>query len=231
MGCAMGATAVGLIYSPWGKRSGAHFNPAVTLTFLRLGKVSRQDAVFYVMAQFTGAWAGVVVAEVFLGSRLAHAAVHHATTTPGAWGTGAAMAAELAITFVLMLVILEVSNRPGLGHLTGLCAGLLIAAYITFEAPISGMSMNPARTLGSALVAQTYTAIWVYWLAPPLGMLLAAATYLRARGVQRVHCAKIHHENRHRCIFCDARVGGTQTLIPRKASSAEVGEPFSPALH
>src|SRR6516162_2141365 len=70
MGIAMGATAIGLIYSPWGRQSGAHFNPAVTLAFWRLGKVAPWDGVFYVIAQFVGAIAGVGVAATILEARL-----------------------------------------------------------------------------------------------------------------------------------------------------------------
>jgi len=77
----------------------------------------------------------------------------------------------------------------------------LVAVYITFEAPISGMSMNPARTFGSAYWAHAWTALWIYFTAPPLGMLLAAELYLRIRGAHRVFCAKLHHHNSARCIF------------------------------
>jgi len=80
-------------------------------------------------------------------------------------------------------------------------AGLLVMTYISIEAPISGMSMNPARTLGSAFSAANWTAIWIYFTAPPLGMLLAAELYVRPRGPARVLCAKLHHDNRERCIF------------------------------
>jgi aquaporin Z len=65
MGMAMGLTAVGILYSPWGQQSGGHLNPAVTLTFLRLGKISPWDALFYIGAQFLGGIAGVLVAAVF----------------------------------------------------------------------------------------------------------------------------------------------------------------------
>jgi len=85
---------------------------------------------------------------------------------------------------------------------TGLFAGILVATYITLEAPLSGMSMNPARTLGSALSAHAWTALWIYFTAPPLGMLLAAEAYLRVQGAQRIFCAKLHHQNTKRCIFC-----------------------------
>jgi len=204
-GLAMGSTAIALIYSPWGKQSGAHLNPATTLTFFRLGKVARRDAAAYVAAQFAGGIAGVGLAGLFWGERLADRTTNFAATLPGPAGVGAAFAAEVVIAFVLMTVILRVSNHPTRAHLTGLCAGLLVATYITLEAPISGMSMNPARTLGSAVFARNWTALWIYFVAPPLGMLAAAEHYLRRRGPEAVFCAKLHHQNDKRCIFCETR--------------------------
>ena len=159
MGLAMGLTAVGLIYSPWGQRSGAHLNPSVTLTFWRLGKVAHWDAFFYVTAQFVGAIVGVGVGAAILDAWLADPAVSYAATVPGAGGVGVAFVAEFFISFLLMTVVLTVSNRPGLNRFTGLCAGALVASYIVFEAPLSGMSMNAARTVGSAVYAQVWTAL------------------------------------------------------------------------
>ena len=127
--------------------------------------------------------------------------MNFAVTVPGARGVGVAFLAELAITFVLMTAVLLVSNRPDLNRFTGLCAGALVASYIILEAPLSGMSMNPARTVGSAVHAQVWTASWVYFTAPLLGMLAAAQLYLASQGTQGVRCAKLHHENRQRCIF------------------------------
>src|SRR5205809_926416 len=72
---------------------------------------------------------------------------------------------------------------------------------IALAAPISGMSMNPARTFGSALLPQLWDSLWIYFLAPPLGMMAAAAVYLRQK--HAVGCAKLHHQNRLRCIFCE----------------------------
>src|SRR5438552_4105452 len=200
MGLAMGLTAVGLVYSPWGKQSGAHLNPAFTLTFFRLGKVARWDAVFYVVAQFVGGLAGVVVAAGVLGGRIAHPAVNYVVTTPGPAGTVVAFVAELAITFLLMAVVLAVSNTPPIARWTGVCAGVLVATYISLEAPLSGMSMNPARTLASALPANIWTAFWIYFVAPPLGMLLAAELHVRL-GRLPVLCAKLDHGGGRRCIF------------------------------
>lgn len=208
-GLAMGATAILLIYSPWGKRSGAHFNPATTLTFLRLGKVPRRDAVGYVVAQFLGGAVGVFVAWELLGARLADRATNFAVTVPGPDGVAVAFLAELAISFLLMAVILRVSNHRRFARYTGLCAGALVALYITFEGPLSGMSMNPARTLSSALFARNWTALWLYFAAPPLGMLAAAELYLRTRGREAIFCAKLHHPNDQRCIFCEARQART----------------------
>ncbi len=203
-GLAMGGTAVALIFSPIGKRSGAHMNPAITFTFFRLGKIAWWDAFFYVFAQFLGGIGGVLVVAVVAREMLRHPSVNYVATLPGAAGVSAAFFAEFLISLVLMTVVLYASNTRTLSRYTGLFAGVLVAAYITFEAPLSGMSMNPARTLGSAFWAHAWTALWIYFIAPPLGMLLAAELYVRLRGTHRVFCAKLHHHNAQRCIFhCD----------------------------
>ena len=199
MGAAMGLTNVLLVYSPWGMRSGAHNNPAVTLTFYRLGKVKAADALFYILAQFAGGVAGVVAASFLFGELLADAKVRYVVTVPGSLGVAAAFAAEVFISFLLMSVVLRASNHARLARWTGLLAGALVALYIGVEAPLSGMSMNPARTFGSALSAHVWTALWVYFTAPPAGMLLAAELF--ARTGARAACAKLHHHNRKRCIF------------------------------
>src|SRR5438477_2972 len=198
-GIAMGSTAIALIFSPLGKRSSAHCNPAVTLTFWRLGKVKDWDTVFYIVAQFVGGILGVFAVALIVGEALSHPAVHYAATLPGPQGMAIAFIAEFAIAFVLMSVVLRVSNTPHIARYTGLFAGALVATYITLEAPFSGMSMNPARTFGSAFVGHLWTGLWIYFTAPVLAMQLAATLYLRGKGV--VYCAKYHHYNRHRCIF------------------------------
>jgi len=202
MGLAMGSTAVAMIYSPWGKQSGAHINPSTTLTFYRLGKVGKWDAVFYVVAQFLGGAAGAVAAAGLLHPWAAHASVNYVVTMPGLWGPVAAFVGEIVISFILMTAILHISNHPKWHKLTGLCAGALVATYITIEAPISGMSMNPARSFASALAGNSWTSIWVYFTAPLIGMQAAAELYICKQGVSRVACAKLHHDNAQRCIFC-----------------------------
>src|SRR5437660_3725993 len=101
-------------------------NPAITLTFLRLGKIAPVDALFYAAAQFAGAITGVGIASIVLGGWLSHPAVDYLVTLPGAYGPWWAFAAEAGITFVLMSVILRVSNTPRLNRYTGVFAGLLV---------------------------------------------------------------------------------------------------------
>ncbi len=199
IGIAMGLTALALILSPMGKRSGAHFNPAVTLTFWWLGKVQTWDAIFYVIAQFLGGIAAVALVAAVTPRLLADPSVNFVATLPGATGVGRAFAAEFTISFVLMLTVLNVSNHPRLARYTPFFAATLVATFITFEAPLSGMSMNPARTFGSAFVGHIWTALWIYFTAPVLAMLCAAFAYRRTGRV--VYCAKLHHHNGARCIF------------------------------
>jgi aquaporin Z len=201
IGLAMGATAVAINFSPWGKQSGAHMNPAITLTFFRLKKVERWDAIFYVIAQFAGGIAGVAASASFLGMIIRHPAVNYAVTRPGPAGVGVAVIAEILISFLLLLTVLVVSNSRSWNRFTPIFAGTLVATYITFEGPFSGMSMNPARTFGSAFMAWSFDSLWVYFVAPPIGMLLAAEVYLQFRSARSVYCAKFHHANKKRCIF------------------------------
>jgi len=201
MGLAMGLTAIGIILSPFGQRSGAHMNPAVTLTFLSLGKVAPWDALFYIVFQFVGGATGVIIGSALIGMALQHSAVNYAVTVPGPMGPTFALIAELVISMLMMLTILWVSNSRRLSRLTPLFAGALVAAFITVEAPLSGMSMNPARTVASAFGADEWTALWIYFTAPPAGMLLASVIYRLRNGVHTVYCAKLHHHNKQRCIF------------------------------
>jgi len=200
-GLTIGLVALGIIYSPWGKQSGAHLNPSITFTYFRLRKVPGWDALGYILAHFAGAIVGILLAALVLRDRLSDPAVHSVTTLPGMAGPAVAFLAELLISFLLMLVILTVSNAEMLARLTGLCAVTLMATCILLETPLSGMSMNPARSFAAALLGQMWAWLWLYFLAPPLGMLLAAQVYVWLRGPDAVICAKLHHHNNKRCIF------------------------------
>lgn len=178
-------------------------NPAVTLAFTLLGKLEPGDAVGYITGQFAGGIVGVLGASLVAGRALAHPAVRFVVTQPGAGPRAArvAFAAEFAISFILFLTILILSNTPVSMAYTPWAAGALVFLYITFEAPLSGMSLNPARTLGSAVIARSFRALPIYFIAPPLGMVAAAAVYASVLGTQAVHCAKLDHRGDVPCPF------------------------------
>jgi aquaporin Z len=201
-GIAIASTVVGLTYSRWGRRSGAHFNPAVTVTFLALGKVRSGDALYYTVFQVIGAVLGLQLAGLLLGVALREPPVRWIVTQPGAHGVAVAFAAEFAIAWVLMSTILWVGGNPRLMRATGLFAGGLVFSYICFEAPLSGFSMNPARTFASAAASGSWTAFWIYVVAPPAGMLLAALTARCFVKLPMLACAKLVHDGSTRCIHC-----------------------------
>jgi aquaporin Z len=154
-----------------------------------------------VAAHFIGGIAGVALAAGVWGAALAHPDVRYVVTQPGPAGAGPAFLAEALLTFVLFSTVVRVANSPRWSRWAGLCAALLLVLYITVEAPISGMSLNPARTLGSAAAAMDARALWVYFIAPPLGMLLAAELFRRRRD-GRPFCARLQPGSPVRCLFC-----------------------------
>src|SRR5205814_1703316 len=123
MGLTMALTAVGIIYSPWGQRSGAHMNPSITLTYFRLGKVRPNDLAGYLVAQFTGGILGIAAVTLAFYGFVSDPAVSFVKTVPGPGGDAVAFLAECTISFVLMLTVLFVSNHPRLSRWTGVCAG------------------------------------------------------------------------------------------------------------
>ena len=193
VGLTMGLTITAIVYSPLGKRSGAQINPAVTFTFYRLGKINAADTFFYILFQFAGAIAGVVLAGLTLGPLVSAPEVSFAATVPGSSGVAVAFFAELMISAVIMGTVLYFADHKKIMHKSGLYVGALYALYITLEQPISGTSMNPARTLGSAIMTGTWSGVWIYFTAPLAGMLLAAEVFLWTKGKDAFHCAKLYH--------------------------------------
>jgi len=201
-GIAMGLTAIGLIYSPWGKRSGAHMNPAVTLGFLLLGKIRARDALGYIAAQFAGGLVGVLLVLGLCGDAFASQPVSFAATMPGPRGVAVAFVAELLISFGMLFAVLNIAAHARWARYAGVAAGFLVAAYISVEAPLSGMSMNPARSFASAAPGGLFDNLWIYFVAPTLGMLLAAALFRRRERARHAVCAKLVHDPVHPCIHC-----------------------------
>jgi aquaporin Z len=120
------------------------------------------------------------------------------------------------MAFLVMLTVLHLSNSATLNRYTGLVVGALVATYITIEAPFSGMSINPARTLASGLPSGQLQALWVYFSAPLSGMVLAAFAYRTLWSAHTPACAKLNHHTHRRCIF-NCRFGD----LPQCASSRE----------
>jgi aquaporin Z len=144
------------------------------------------------------------------------------TTVPGHGGWVASLVAETVITFLLMTLILRFVDDPKLMPFTPAAAGALVAFLVFLEAPVSGTSLNPARSLGPAMVAGDYRDLWLYLVAPPLGALLAAATHRRRRGT--VRCGKLFHAGGYECRFLDCQY----TPPHRRIAGAEAAPKAAP---
>ncbi len=185
LGVVMGLVVV-VLTAVAGPRSGAHINPAVTWAFWRHGKIGAWDAVGYTAAQCAGAVGAALAMRTALGSSFSHPTVDFVVTKPGPGGPGVAFAAEFAISFAFMLTLLVATECRRLEHAVGWIAGALLAVYIAVETPLSGMSLNPARSLGSAVAAPASPALWLYAVAPTLAMLAAVEVYGRLGFAARI---------------------------------------------
>jgi aquaporin Z len=166
-----------------------------------MGKVEFWDGLFYVFAQFLGAIGGVALARYVLRSAISNQAVHYAVTAPGVYGCAVAFMAELTMSFLLMITVLFATNHKRLAPYSAYFVGALIAMFYPVGAALSGMSTNPAHSFGPAVQAGSWHALWIYFIAPSMGMLAAAEIFLRVRRGVAPYCAKLHHANDARCIF------------------------------
>jgi aquaporin Z len=204
MGIAVATTTYFIIRSPFGRRTGAHFNPAITIAYFYLGRVHRWDMLYYLISQFLGATAGVFIAHLFLGEYLAAIPVRYVITTPGKYGSLIAFVAEFVLAGFLMGIVLFATNRKWLAQFSPLIVALVTVLYYGLCSSISGFSVNPARSFSSAMFAWIWQGIWVYFAAPSLGMVAASAIYVHSVGPQKIYCAKVFHDLRSTCPFnCD----------------------------
>ena len=204
----------GLIYSgsgslfaisPLGKLSGAHINPSVTLAFWVHGKMHQQDAVGYIIAQFLGSTLGAILLVLVWGKYAG--SVNNGMTLPGAgYALWFVFLAEVFMTFLLVLSIFLFVSNHRLMRWTPFMTWLLVAAMVWLGAPISGTSLNSARSIGPALVTGLWRDQWLYCIAPPLGALLAVAMFRRlSMGKRDVLSCKLFHVPHYRNIFKNVR--------------------------
>jgi aquaporin Z len=177
VGLAMGVTALYIFTSKFGKQSGAYINPAVTLVRYRLGDINLTDALFYTVFQLIGGSLGVYLVAILFPAWMAYPDVNYVVTAPGKPGPAIAFLCEAIISFLLIAVVLFMGIKKTWDRYTPYVVSAIITLFITIESPYSGMSMNPARTFASAIVANDWKSFWLYCIAPALGMLAGEYTY------------------------------------------------------
>jgi MIP family channel proteins len=185
VGLVFGLVIAAMIYAT-GHLSGAHLNPAVTLGFVLARHFPLQRLAGYWFAQLVGATAAAACLHLLLGP----VARVGATVPSGHGGAWQAFGLEALLTFFLMFVIMAVAtDTRAVGQAAALAIGATVGLEALFAGPISGASMNPARSLGPALIGWTWTGQWVYLTAPFLGAALAALVYrwLRTASVSAPH--------------------------------------------
>jgi len=178
MGIMMGSTALFIFYSPLTSPSGSQINPAVTLTFLRLDKMCRYDALFFILFQIAGGTTAVFAMQFLMGSILTDPPVSSVVTVPGKSGRWWALVTEFFIAFVTMSMVLFTSHHNKWRRYTRICSSILVCCWVILAGPVSGFGMNPARSFASAFPAGIWTSFWIYLFIPFAGMLSAAEFFL-----------------------------------------------------
>jgi aquaporin Z len=194
-GLVFAATGSVFALTPPGRRSGAHLNPVVTLIFWSQRKVHWHDLVGYLVAQFLGAIVGTAIVRAVWREQAV--SVHVGATQPGS-GVSAleAVLLEVGMTAVVMLTILFMTSRATTARYTPLVLWLMIAVLVWQLAPFTGTSLNPARSLGPALIAPLLTHYWIYVVGPCLGGAVAAAVFTVATPAE-VLTTKLFHDARY----------------------------------
>lgn len=191
MGLMMGLTALFIFYWPITASSGSHINPAVTLSFFRLGKLCHWDALFYILFQFFGGTIAVIIMKALLGDLLTAEPVHFVVTVPVNGSLWAAVVTEFLIAFITMTIVLFSSHHTKLKKFTRIFAGLLVFSWVILAGPVSGFGMNPARSFASAFPAHHWNHFWIYAIIPVVGMLMATEVFLFIR---RNHDRRFRHK-------------------------------------
>jgi aquaporin Z len=182
---AFGLVLLALAYT-LGPVSGAHVNPAVTIGFLFSGRIALDEAVRYWVAQFIGGIVGAVVLWAIVSGAPSYSTKTVGLGTDG-WGShsivgigvGSAFATEVVLTFIFVLIVLGATSRIGSPGAAGLAIGLGLACVHLVGIPLTGTSVNPARSLGPALVVRgdALRQVWLFIVAPLIGGAIAALAY------------------------------------------------------
>ena len=172
IGLVFGLVVMALVYA-LGDVSGAHINPAVTLGFWAAGQFTAKQVAPFILSQCAGALLASLLLRALFGN---HA--NMGATLPREDLVYQCLILEFILTFILMFVILNVATgAKEKGVVAGMAIGGVIALEATFAGPISGASMNPARSLGPAVASMNFSALWIYLLGPALGALLAVPAW------------------------------------------------------
>jgi aquaporin Z len=198
-----GATLV--IYSPIGRISGAHLNPAMSLSFFLEGKLKGLDLLMFSLMQIAGSITAALV-SLLLWSESARA-VNVGMTLPGpGHSIFFVFFLEVFTTFLLVSLVFFFLHRKILTRFTGLAAGSLVVIIVFLTVPISGTGLNPARSIGPAVVALNFSYLWLYIAAPLIGSLVAVTIHKALPFLHPPLCAKLNHQEHDDCYYnCEYR--------------------------
>ncbi|XP_045790184.1 probable aquaporin NIP7-1 [Trifolium pratense] len=207
-----GLTVVVIIFSI-GPISCAHVNPAVTIAFATIGQFPWFKVPIYIIAQTIGSLMATYIGSLIYGIK------SDIMMTQPLQGSNSAFWVELIATFIIMFLVTALTSEPqSVGHLSGFVAGIAIGLAVLITGPVSGGSMNPARSLGPAIISWKFKDIWIYILAPSGGAVTGALTFRFLR-LQDQHCNSPNMtEVGHPIPYCARRSGNMILLVEKNWS-------------